>query len=237
MIALLRGRVMRRTEDMLVIDCGGVGYEVRLPAFLRDLLRADPRRLDETVELHISYHVSTNQPRPLLVGFLREVEQEFFERFITVDGVGPTKAMKALAHPIERVADAVERKDIAFLQKLPGIGSRTAEKIVAALHGKRGKYALLRTEAPAPAAEAPAGDFQDEVIEVLTRQLGYRAGEARRMVADALRRNAAITSAEALLQEVYRAERGPAASGEPSAGPGRPAALAEEPSVVRHGIS
>jgi holliday junction DNA helicase RuvA len=211
MIALLRGRVVRRTEDMMVIDCGGVGYEVHLPAFLRDLLRADPRRLDETVELHISYHVSANQPRPLLVGFLREVEQEFFERFITVDGVGPTKAMKALAHPIERVADAVERKDIAFLQKLPGIGSRTAEKIVAALHGKMGKYALLRTETPAEPVAA-AADFQEEVIEVLTRQLGYRAGEARRMVAEALRRNAATTSAEALLQEVYRVERGSAGS-------------------------
>jgi Holliday junction DNA helicase RuvA len=208
MIALLRGRVMRRTEEVLVLDCGGVGYEVHLPAFLRDLLRADPRRLDETVELHISYHVSANQPRPLLVGFLREVEQEFFERFITVDGVGPTKAMKALAHPVERVADAIERKDIAFLQKLPGIGGRTAEKIVAALHGKMGKYALLRTDVPA--APPPAGpvDFQEEVIEVLTRQLGYRAGEARRMVADALRRNTDIASAETLLQEVYRVERG-----------------------------
>lgn len=211
MIALLRGRVMRRTEDMLVLECGGVGYEVHLPAFLRDLLRADPRRLDDTVELHISYHVTANQPRPLLVGFLREVEQEFFERFITVDGVGPTKAMKALAHPIERVADAVERKDIAFLQKLPGIGSRTAEKIVAALHGKMGKYALLRTEPPAESDQAPA-DFQEEVIEVLTRQLGYRAGEARRMVGEALRRNAALASAETLLQEVYRVERGPAGS-------------------------
>jgi holliday junction DNA helicase RuvA len=210
-IALLRGRVMRRTEDMLVLDCGGVGYEVHLPAFLRDLLRADPRRLDETLELHISYHVSANQPRPLLVGFPREVEQEFFERFITVDGVGPTKAMKALAYPIERVADAIERKDIGFLQKLPGIGARTAEKIVAALHGKMGKYALLRTDVPAdrsPAAPSAASDFEEEVIEVLTRQLGYRPAEARRMVADALRRNAEIASAEALLQEVYRVERG-----------------------------
>lgn len=222
MIALLRGRVVRRTEEMLVVDCGGVGYEVYLPAFLRDALRAAPSRLDEPVELHISYHVSTNQPRPLLVGFLREVEQEFFERFITVDGVGPTKAMKALAHPVERVADAVERKDIAFLQKLPGIGARTAEKIVAALHGKMGKYALLRTEVePAPAAEAAPSDFQEEVIEVLTRQLGYRSAEAKRMVGDAMRRNGAIASAEALLQEVYAVERDPAAAPR-TAGPAVP---------------
>ena len=207
MIALLRGRVMRRTDEMLVLDCGGVGYEVHLPSYLRDLLRADPHRFDDPLELHISYHVSANQPRPLLVGFLREVEQEFFERFITVDGVGPTKAMKALAQPIERVADAIERKDIGFLQKMPGIGARTAEKIVAALHGKMGKYALLRTDVRVEPEEAPA-DFQEEVIEVLTRQLGYRTPEARRMVADALRRNGAIASAEALLQEVYRVERG-----------------------------
>ncbi len=207
MIAFLRGRVLRRTEEMLVLDCGGVGYEVHLPGFLRDLLRADPQRIAETVELHVSYHVSANQPRPLLVAFLREVEREFFERFITVDGLGPTKAMKALVHPVERVADAIERKDVAFLRRLPGIGGRTAEKIVATLHGKMGKYALLRTEAPA-AAEETAMDFRDEVIEVLTGQLGHRAAEARRMVDEALRRNPTIASAEELFEEVYRAERG-----------------------------
>lgn len=208
MIAFLRGRVLRHADDMLVIECGGVGYEVRLPGFLRDLLRGEPGRIREAeLELHISYHVSTNQPRPLLVGFLREIEQEFFERFITVDGLGPTKAMKAIVHPVEQVADAIERKDVAFLRRLPGIGARTAEKIVASLHGKMGKYALLRSEAPVP-PEVAAEDFRAEVIEVLTGQLGHRGAEARRMVEDAFRRNPAITSAEDLFQEVYRAERG-----------------------------
>jgi len=206
-IAFLRGRVLRRLEQMLVVDCGGVGYEVHLPGFMRD---AAPRLVDglgETVELHISYHVSPNQPRPLLVGFLRGLEQEFFERFITVDGVGPTKAMKALVHPIETIADAIERKDIAFLRHLPGIGERTAEKIVAALHGKMAKYALLHSEAPAAPEGAPA-DFREEVLEVLTQQLGHRAAEARQMVEQALTRNPGIASAEDLFQEVYRAERG-----------------------------
>jgi holliday junction DNA helicase RuvA len=207
MIAFLKGRVMRRGDDMLVIECGGVGYEVRLPAFMRDLVHADPQRFGDTVELHISYHVSANQPRPLLVGFLREIEQEFFEAFITVDGVGPTKAIRAISHPVEQVADAIERKDIAFLRRLPGIGERTAQKIVAALHGKMGKYALLRTE-PLQAVPEPEIGFRDEVIQVLTGQLGHRGPEARRMVDEALRRNPAIASAEALFQEVYRAERG-----------------------------
>ncbi len=207
MIAFLRGRVLRQADDFLVVESGGVGYEVHLPGFLRDLLHSDPQSLHDPVELHISYHVSANQPRPLLVGFLREVEQEFFERFITVDGLGPTKAMKAIVHPIERIADAIERKDVAFLRRLPGIGERTAEKIVAALHGKMGKYALLRSEARTPHDEPPA-DFREEVVQVLTGQLGHRTPEARRMVDEALRRNPAITSAEALFQEVYRLERG-----------------------------
>jgi Holliday junction DNA helicase RuvA len=206
-IAFLRGRVLRRLEQLLVVECGGVGYEVHLPGFVRDALRGRLQEGGETVELHISYHVSANQPRPILVGFLREVEQEFFELFITVDGVGPSKAMKAIIHPIETIADAIERKDIALLRRLPGIGERTAEKIVAALRGKMGKYALLRTESPVAAAEAHE-DFREEVIEVLTGQLGHRAAEARQMVERALQRNPAMASAEELFQEVYRAERG-----------------------------
>jgi holliday junction DNA helicase RuvA len=194
-------------EETLVVECGGVGYEVHLPGFVRDALRGTATNGGDAVELHISYHVSANQPRPILVGFLREVEQEFFESFITVDGVGPTKAIRAINQPIETIADAIERKDITFLRRLPGIGERTAEKIVAALRGKVAKYALLRTEPPAPTREVRV-DFRDEVIDVLTGQLGHRAAEARQMVERALQRNPGIGSAEELFQEVYRAERG-----------------------------
>jgi len=204
-IAYLRGRVLRHTEEMLVLEAGGVGYEVHLPAVVARAMRAGGNGGGDEVALYISYHVSANQPRPLLVGFLREVEQEFFERFITVDGVGPTKAVKAISHPVHAIADAIERKDTQFLTRLPGIGSRTAEKIVAALHGKMAKYALLQ-ETSAELAP-PAEDFQAEVLEVLTRQLGHRSAEARRMVEEAMKRNPAIGDTEALFQEVYRAER------------------------------
>lgn len=204
MIAYLKGPILRRAEELVIVEAGGVGYEVHLPAVVA---RAIPHQRDgesPVIELHISYHATQNQPRPLLIGFLHEIEQEFFERFITVDGMGPTKAMKAIVHPIHAIADAIERKDIQFLKRLPGIGERTAEKIVATLHGKMGKYALLRApEAPAPTGE----DFKEEVMEVLTKQLGHRSAEARRMVEEALRRRPGITSAEELFQEVYRIEK------------------------------
>jgi Holliday junction DNA helicase RuvA len=204
MIGYLRGRVVRRTEGAIVIEASGVGYEVALPPVVEATL--PPGDGEAQVELFISYHATANQPRPLLIGFTHEVEQEFFERFITVDGVGPTKAVRAMVRQVHEIADAIERRDVAFLRRLPGIGSRTAEKVIAELHGKMGKYALLR-EAAAPAGPSPP-DFREEVVEVLVRQLGHRAAEARRMVEEALSRAPHLDSAEALFQEVYRLERG-----------------------------
>lgn len=210
MIAYLRGPILRRTDEVVVVEAGGVGYEVHLPAVVARALPPSRDTSPPVVDLFISFHATQNQPKPLLIGFLREVEQEFFERFITVDGLGPTKAMKAIVHPIHSIADAIERKDVQFLRRLPGIGERTAEKIVAALHGKMGKYALMKgVEAPAPVSE----DFKAEVMEVLTAQLGHRQSEARRMIDEALRRRPGIASAEELFQEVYRVEKDAAAAG------------------------
>jgi Holliday junction DNA helicase RuvA len=203
MIGFLKGRVVRKIDGMIVIETGGVGYEVALPPVVEAAL---PAPVGGNVELFISYHASANQPRPVLIGFVREIEQEFFERFITVDGVGPSKAARAMSHPVHEIADAIERRDAAFLRRLPGIGGRTAEKVIAELHGKMGKYALLREEI-APAADA-SPDFKEEVVEILTRQLGHRSAEARRMVDEAIRRAPQVESAEALFQEVYRLERG-----------------------------
>lgn len=215
MIRFLRGRVLLRGEGLVVLEVGGIGYEVVLPPVVeRALPASDEGALvlgpqpgePPTVELFVSYHSTPNQPKPVLVGFLREVEREFFERFITVDGFGPTKAVRAMVHQVHEIADAIERRDVAFLRRLPGIGGRTAEKVVASLHGKMGKYALLR-EAGLPEKEAEA-DFRAEVIDLLTRQLGHKAAEARRMVEEALRRSPQIDSSEGLFQEVYRLEQG-----------------------------
>ncbi len=205
MIAYLRGPILRRTDDAIVVEAGGVGYEVHLPGIVAQSLAPIGEGDHPVVELYISFHVTQNQPKPLLIGFLRQIEQEFFERFITVDGLGPTKAMKAIIRPIHQIADAIERKDIQYLCRLPGIGQRTAEKVVATLHGKLGKYALLRGPEAVPVQTVE--DFTNEVLEVLTKQLGHRSAEAHRMVDEAKRRRPGITTMEELFQEVYRIER------------------------------
>jgi len=205
-ISFLEGTLLKKDGDKVVILAHGVGYEVLLPVIVSNSFNS--RRAGEEgdhVKLHIFYHQSEHQPKPMLVGFNSEVEKEFFERFIKVEAIGPTAAVKALTMPVSIIARAIEERDTATLQRMKGIGKRTAEKIVATLQGKVGKFALVRDE-PAPPPLEPE-NLRRQVEEVLVRQLGHTRGEAARMVGDALAQNPAIASPEDLFEEVYRGQR------------------------------
>ena len=121
-----------------------------------------------------------------------------------VEDIGPLKAVKALSVPVSEVASAIENRDVHRLTRLKGIGTRTAQKIIATLEGKMGKFALIRkAQEPEPAVEE---NFSEQVFEVLVKQLGHKTSDAKRMVADALKRKPALTSPEELLDEIYRGE-------------------------------
>lgn len=207
MICYLEGRLLQKGEERIVVLAGGVGYEVLLPATVRPAFRG--RRAGgegEPVKLHISYHQTERSPKPLLIGFPSLLEKEFFELLITVEDIGPTAACRALSVDVARIARAIESKDVQFLCTLDGIGPRKAEKIVATLHGRVGKFALMPESEAAP-APAPEEDFRSEVIAVLVEQLGHTRAEAQRMVHAALTRRPDVASAEALFEEVYRGEK------------------------------
>lgn len=207
MISYLEGRLLKYDGDKVVILAQGVGYEVILPAIVSHTFSGKRAGDDgEQVRLHIFYHQSERQPKPVLVGFNTEVEKEFFERFIRVEAIGPTVAVKALSMPVSMIARAIEERDTGTLQRMKGIGKRTAEKIVATLQGTVGKFALVRDERmPAPAPEGD--DLRRQVEEVLVRQLGHTRSEAVRMVTEALAQNPAIATPEELFEEVYRGQR------------------------------
>ena len=206
MISYLEGTLFKKDGDKLVVLAQGVGYEVLLPSIVSQALAGRRSGEDgDRVKLHIFYHQSEHQPKPVLVGFNTEVEKEFFEKFIKVEAIGPTAAVKALTMPVSTIARAIEEKDTATLQRLKGIGKRTADKIVATLQGKVGKFALVRDEQmPAPPVEPE--DLRRQVEEVLVRQLGHTRSEAARMVSEAMAQNTAITSPEELFEEVYRGQ-------------------------------
>jgi Holliday junction DNA helicase RuvA len=208
-IAYLEGRLLQKREDRVVVLVGGAGYEVMIPAMVRPSLRARRAGTDgDPVKFHISFHQTERSPKPLLVGFESPLEKEFFELLITVEDIGPTAACRALSIDVARIARAIESKDVKLLQTLDGIGPRKADKIVATLNGRVGKFALM-PEAEAPIAEAPEEDFRAEVIAVLVEQLGHTRPEAQRMVQSALARRPDAKTAEELFEEVYRGERSP----------------------------
>jgi Holliday junction DNA helicase RuvA len=215
-IASLSGRLRRRLEDRIVLETGGVGYEVFLPPIvLRQLEGLTATDGDKASELQLvtHYHATRDQPRPVLIGFTSELDKEFFEKLITVKDMGPMVAARALAVPVGDVAAAIARQDEKYLRSLPGIGPQKAKNMVAQLHGKVAKFALARdgaAEAPAPAREpTPEGEGLRELVwEVLVKQLGHRPSEASQLITEALKRRPGIVSAEELFDEIYRGPKG-----------------------------
>ena len=137
MIASLSGTLQHVDDDCIHLQVGPILYELLVPA-------ADVMRLNDDVGLEMTFHTllylqgdaNGGNLEPRLIGFLRREDKKFFEKFITVKGIGPKKALKALAVPVGEIAHAIESKDAKFLVELPEIGKRTAETIVAELSGK-----------------------------------------------------------------------------------------------------
>jgi Holliday junction DNA helicase RuvA len=137
MIASLTGTLTFVDDDRIHLQVGPILYELLVPA-------ADVMRLNDDVGLEMTFHTllylqgdaNGGNLEPRLIGFLRREDKKFFEKFITVKGIGPKKALKALAVPVGEIAHAIESKDAKFLVELPEIGKRTAETIVAELSGK-----------------------------------------------------------------------------------------------------
>ncbi len=202
MIGYLEGKLLKKEGDRILLLANQVGYEVLLPAVVMETFRA--KKVGDPVSLYIYYQQTERQPKPVLIGFNLEVEKEFFQYFISVEDIGPLKAVKALNVPVRDIARAIESKDIHKLKQLKGIGDRTARKIIATLEGRMNKFALIREleKIKVPVVE----DFSRQVLDVLVIQLGHKITDAKKMVAQAMKRNSAIATPEELFEEVYRGE-------------------------------
>lgn len=169
MIARLHGKVASVGQDSLVVDVGGVGYRVRVPRSLLEELRGT----GDTVTLYTHLHVRENELA--LYGCASEEELGLFETLLGVSGIGPRSAMNIVSNvPAEMLRDAIARGDAAALARVPGVGKRTAERLVTELKGKLGE-----AEA-SPLGALSAGDA--EVIAALTA-LGYSVAEAQQALA------------------------------------------------------
>lgn len=180
MIALLSGMLVRKDPNEVVVETGGVGYQVFVPVSTL----ADLPGLDEAVTLHIHHYV--REDLVALYGFLTTAERRLFGQLLGVSGIGPKVAMAilSLASPAD-IRSAITGSDVAFLASVPGIGKKTAERVVVDL---RDKLEMVTTEGK--------GTGNDDVVEALVG-LGYSRAEARKAVSAVADQN---TEAEELLK-------------------------------------
>jgi Holliday junction DNA helicase RuvA len=201
-IGYIQGKILKKESDRLLVLANQIGFEILVPAVVMESLAE--RHAGDDLALHVYYQQTERQPKPVLIGFAHEIEKEFFQNFISVEDIGPLKAVRAMTVPVGEIARAIEARDLDALARLKGIGKRTAQKIIATLEGRMGKFALMRTEpkSPAPAAD----DAAQQVLEVMVNQLGHRMADAKRMITEAFKRRPSIATPEELFEEVYRGE-------------------------------
>jgi Holliday junction DNA helicase RuvA len=203
MIARISGKLIEKGNNYLLIDVNGISYKVLIPITV--MQRLDENMTGDGRVNLVTYHyfqVEPSKGTPMLIGFLNEVEKEFFEAFITVSGIGPRAALKALNKPISLVARAIDEGDINFLQSLPGIGQQRAKEIVAKLQNKVGRFGLIQDD-KIKEQKITTKDIEEEALAVLM-QLEYKKSEASVMIKKALERNPDIQTTEELLNEVYK---------------------------------
>lgn len=189
MIGLLRGRLLEKRPNQVILDVGGVGYLVAIPLSTFATLG----ELHAEVTLLIHTHV--REDAFSLYGFLSAREKHLFELLLGASGVGPSLALKILSGMnVEELVPAIRSGDLARLTKIPGVGRKTAERMVVELKDKLDAVAI---EAEKPAPASPAGVEAD--VKSALVNLGYDERTAEAAVAEA-KREAGAASFEKLLR-------------------------------------
>ena len=207
MIASLTGTLAHVDDDRIHLQVGPVLYELLVPAADLNLLQAGVGE-EMTFHTHLYFQgdASGGNIEPRLVGFLQPQDKKFFEKFITVKGIGPRKALKALALPVGEIAQAIESKDARFLTQLPEIGKRTAETIVAELSGKVKDFATAFATGDRVAAAASShrrSPVEEDAIQALIA-LGERRTDAEHLLDRARAANPGLSTTDSLLREMLR---------------------------------
>ena len=203
MITKITGKLAAVGEAALTLQIDAFEYQVLIPEFTRRQLQ---NRVGETISLHTIQYLDGNPMQgrvtPRLIGFLSDVEREFFDLFCSVDGVGAKKALRAMIRPVREVATQIEEQDAKGLSALPGIGPAIAERIVAKLRRRMPKFALLVARDELAMTDTQT-DVVSETYDVL-RSLGHSETDARKLIDAVLATKKKFKDVESLLQAVYR---------------------------------
>jgi len=203
LITKITGQLVALHDDALTLRIDAFEHEILIPEFTRRRLQQE---LNNQVSLHTIEYLEGNPMQgrmtPRLIGFLTEVEREFFELFCSVDGVGVKKALRAMVRPVREVATAIEEQDAKSLSALPGVGPAIAERIIAKLRRKVPKFALMVAREEKYEAEVEP-DVVSATFEIL-RGLGHSESDARRLLDAALSSKKTFKDVQGLIEAIYQ---------------------------------
>ncbi len=207
MINHVTGQLVEVHEETVVVERSGIGYTVAVPRYAIGELAA---RRGREVTLHTFLFIEGNQSGghldPVLVGFLHPEDKIFFRRFISVKGIGWRKALKALSEPVGHIAAWIEQVDTAALKRLPGIGARAAELIVAELKGKMEDVAIAASGVRRVDTARFTPDQRD-ALEVMVA-LGDGRTDAEQWLERAAQLHSDIQSADDWIRAAYKIKTG-----------------------------
>ncbi len=174
MIAQLRGAIVEKKPSRLIVEAGGVGYDVQVPLSTFYVLGEPGTPVTLRIHTHVREDVIA------LYGFATPLEQSLFERLISISGIGPKLALAVLSgiEPVELIK-AIRLQDVARLTAIPGIGKKTAERI--GLELKDRLPASLQGAGQGTAATAPGDQLRDDLLSALLN-LGYQRGVAEKAI-------------------------------------------------------
>lgn len=178
MIGFLRGRLSHKSPGEVILEVGGVGYRLSIPLSTFYALG------EEGTELELEVHTHVREDALQLFGFLTRGEREIFERLIRVSGIGPRLAVSILSGMApEELVHAIQGRQVARLVSIPGVGRKTAERLVLELQESLAEVVLSTEEAVFPKpGSSPEGAEEAEAAVSALMNLGYREREARRAV-------------------------------------------------------
>jgi Holliday junction DNA helicase RuvA len=216
MITQVRGRLRALGEEELWLDVEPYELEVLIPEHTRRQLQG---RVGEMVTLQTIFYVEGNamggRMNPRLVGFTSPLDREFFEIFCSVDGVGVRKALRAMVRPVRELARTIQDQDVKVLATLPGIGEATAERIVAKLRRKVGKFALIVNQPAEAAASAPTNGAPENAEPDVIRDtyaalisVGHTESQARQAIDRVLSGKKKYKSVADVLVAIYETGAG-----------------------------
>jgi holliday junction DNA helicase RuvA len=197
MIGRIRGQLLYKKPNQVVVDVQGVGYEIQIP------VTSFYELPEEGHEVSLRIHTHVREDALILFGFITQLEKDFFLKLVSISGIGPKLAIAILSGgKVEELAQAVSEGNLARLVSIPGVGRKTAERVVLELKGQITPF-LLPEQAGSERAAAKSDGLQEDILSALVN-LGYPRPAAEKALSTVVRLGDCERTFEELLRHTLR---------------------------------